>query len=92
MVPHFFRTFLQRSAKLSAWTRVAEAEIEMLRCGYAARCSHAGCHQHSATTIVRYLDYRGRPLRELVEVCDEHADLIKAEQRRLNVRDLRGFS
>jgi hypothetical protein len=87
MVPHFFRTLLQRSAKLSVWTLVTEAEVEMLRCGYAARCSRAGCRQYGATTIVRYLDYRGRPLRQLVEVCDEHADLIKLEQRRLNVRD-----
>jgi hypothetical protein len=92
MVPHFFRTLLQRSAKSSAWTLVAEAELEMLRCGYAARCSRAGCRQHSATTIVRYLDTHGRPLRQLVEVCDEHADLIKREQRRLSVRDLRGSS
>jgi hypothetical protein len=91
MVPHFFRTLLQRSAKLSAWTLVAEAEVEMLRCGYAARCSDADCRQHHATTIVRYLDARGRPLRQFVEVCDEHADLIKREPRRLSVRDLRDF-
>jgi len=54
MVPHFFRTLLQRGAKLSAWTLVADVEVELLRCGYAARCSRAGCRQYRATTIVRY--------------------------------------
>ena len=86
MVPHFLRTLLQRGA---AWT-VAQVEVELLRCGYAARCSGVGCHQHGATTIVRYLDADGRPLRQLAEVCDEHADLIKREQPRSAVRDLRG--
>jgi hypothetical protein len=90
MFPHFFRNLLRRSAKLSAWTLVAEAQVELLRCGYAARCSRAGCRQYRATTIVRYLDAHGRPLRQLVEVCDERAFLIKSEQRRLSVRDLRG--
>jgi hypothetical protein len=86
MVPHFLRTLLQRGA---AWA-LAEVEVELLRCGYAARCSGVGCHQHGATTIVRYLDADGRPLRQLAEVCDEHADLIEREQRRSAVRDLRG--
>jgi hypothetical protein len=90
MVPHFFRNLLRRSAKLSAWTLVAEAQVELLRCGYAARCSHDGCRHYCATTIVRHLDAQGHPLREIVEVCDEHADLIKREQRSLSVRDLRG--
>jgi hypothetical protein len=40
--------------------------------------------------IVRYLDAHGRPLRQVVEACDEHAVLIKSEQRRLSVRGLRG--
>lgn len=91
MVPHFFRTLLQRSAKLSKWTRVAEAQVELLRCGYAARCSHEGCRHNRATTIVRHLDAQGHPLREIVEVCDEHADLIKRVQRRSSVRDLRNL-
>jgi hypothetical protein len=86
MVPHFLRTLLQRGA---AWAR-SEVEVELLRCGYAARCSDVSCHQHGATTIVRYLDARGRPLRQLAEVCDEHADLIKRERRRSAVRDFRG--
>jgi hypothetical protein len=34
MVPHFFRTLLQRSAKLSKWTLVAEAQVELLRFAY----------------------------------------------------------
>jgi hypothetical protein len=86
MVPHFLRTLLQRGAP---WA-LAEVEVELLRCGYAARCSGIGCNQYGATTIVRYLDAHGRPLRQLAEVCDEHADLIKREQRRSAVRDLRG--
>jgi hypothetical protein len=84
MVPRFLRTFLQQSA---AWA-LAEVNVELLRCGYAARCSSADCDQHSATTIVRYLDARGRPLRAIVEVCDAHADQVK---RLGPVRDLRGF-
>ena len=65
MVPRFLRTFLQRSAA-RALTKV---NIELLRCGYAARCSSADCGQHSATTIVRYLDARTRPVNAIVEVC-----------------------
>jgi hypothetical protein len=86
MVPHFLQTLLRRGA---LWAR-AEVEVELLRCGYVARCSGVGCHQHGATTIVRYLDAHGRPLRQLAEVCDEHADLIKCEQPTSAVRDLRG--
>jgi hypothetical protein len=86
MVPHFLRTLLRRGA---LWAR-AEVEVELLRCGYPARCSGSGCHQHGATTIVRYLDARGRPLHQLAEVCDEHADLIKREQPSSAVRDFRG--
>jgi len=63
MVPRFLRTLLQRGgAKLSTWTRVADIEVELLRCHHAARCSGAGCGHYRATTIVRYLDHRGRPL------------------------------
>jgi hypothetical protein len=67
------------------------AEIELLRCGYAARCVRAGCRQYRATTIVRYVDNQGRPLRQ-IEVCDEHADLIIRRKHRdgAAVRDLRG--
>jgi hypothetical protein len=67
------------------------AEIELLRCDYAARCSRAGCRQYRATTIVRYVDSQGRPLRQF-EVCDAHADLIIRRERRAGaaVRDLRG--
>jgi hypothetical protein len=85
MVPRFLRTLLQRSA---SWA-LAECEVELLRCGYVARCSGAGCHEHGATTIVRYLDAHGNPLRQLTEVCDEHANLIKRDQRKSGVRDLR---
>jgi hypothetical protein len=84
MVPRFLRTFLQQSA---AWA-LAEVNVELLRCGYAARCSSADCGQRSATTIVRYLDARGRPVHAIVEVRDAHADQVK---RQGPVRDLRGF-
>jgi hypothetical protein len=75
---------LQRSA---AWAR-AEVNVELLRCGHATRCPSAYCGQHSATTIVRYLDGRGRPLHAIVEQCDGHGEQIK---RQGPVRDLRGF-
>ena len=67
------------------------AEIELLRCEYAARCARVGCRRYRATTIVRYLDNQGRPLRQL-EACDQHAELVKRreELRGLRVRDLRG--
>jgi hypothetical protein len=63
----------------------------LLRCDYAARCSRAGCRQYRATTIVRYVDSQGRPLRQF-EVCDDHADLIIRREQRggAAVRDLRG--
>lgn len=83
MLSHFFRTLLQRgSAKLSEWPLVAEAQVELLRCGYTARCSHEGCRHNRATTIVRHLDAQGHPLREIVEVCDQHADQVKRVQQR----------
>ena len=66
------------------------AEIELLRCDYAARCARVGCRRYKATTIVRYLDNQGRALRQL-EFCDKHANLtLRREQLRgLKVRDLR---
>jgi hypothetical protein len=64
------------------------AEVELLRCDYAAHCSRAGCRQYRATTIVRYVDNQGRPLKQL-EVCDDHANLIIRREQR-GVRDLRG--
>jgi len=84
MVPRFLRTFLQRSA---AWV-LAESKVELLRCGYRARCSGADCHEPGATTIVRYLDAKGNPQRPIVEMCDERAEQIR---RQGHVRDLRGF-
>ena len=62
MVPHFFRTLLQRSVKLSKWTLVAEAQVELLRCGYGARCSHEGCatiarRRSSAISMLKAIRY-----------------------------------
>jgi hypothetical protein len=64
--------------------------VELLRCDYAARCVRAGCRRYRATTIVRYVDHQGRPLRQF-EVCDDHADLIIRREQRggATVRDLR---
>ena len=39
------------------------AEVELLRCDYAARCVRVrvGCRQYRATTIIRYVDNQGAP-------------------------------
>jgi hypothetical protein len=65
-------------------------EVELLRCDYAARCVRSGCREHRATTIIRYVDDQGRPLRQF-EVCDGHADLIirREQWAGATVRDLR---
>ena len=66
------------------------AQAELLRCDYAARRSRAGCRQYRATTIGRYVDNQGRPLRQL-EVCDAHDLIVRRGQRGgVHVRDLRG--
>lgn len=69
-------------------TSAIAAEVELLACDYAARCSRVGCRQYRATTIVRYVDHQGRPRKQL-EVCDDHANLIIRREQR-PVRDLRG--
>jgi hypothetical protein len=53
-------------------------EIELLACGYTVQCT-AGNHtcRASATTIARYTDAQGRPLRQR-ELCDRHANNLKA--------------
>ncbi len=69
------------------------AEVELLRCNYAARCRAPRCRQYRATTIVRYLEERGHLLRQF-EACDEHAGLIvrREQLRGMTVRDIRGSS
>jgi hypothetical protein len=62
------------------------AEIQLLACGYAARCSVQQCEAR-ATTLARYTDNQGRPQRQR-EFCDRHAEWLKAN--RTNVHDLRG--
>jgi hypothetical protein len=52
--------------------RDGAAEVELLRCDYAARCSRAGCRQYRATTIIRHVAARaarplGSGLQQLVE-------------------------
>jgi hypothetical protein len=65
---------------------VAE-EIELLACGYPARCTADDyiCLVR-ATTIARYTDGQGRVLRQQ-ELCDWHADNLKADTP--GVRDSR---
>jgi hypothetical protein len=62
------------------------AEIQLLTCGYPARCSVRRCQWH-ATTVARYTDDQGRPLKQR-ELCDRHAEWLRAN--RSNVYDLRG--
>jgi len=60
------------------------AEIQLLPCGYPARCSVHEC-QVRATTLVRYTDNRSRPLRQW-ELCDRHANWLRANGK--NVREM----
>jgi len=64
------------------------AEIQLLACGYSAQCTVRRCGAR-ATTIVRYIDDGGAPLRQR-ELCDRHAAWLKAN--RPNVYDLRDAS
>jgi hypothetical protein len=59
-------------------------EIQLLACGYPARCYVRQC-QARATTLARYTDHQGRPLRQR-ELCDRHAEWLKTN--RPNVHDL----
>ena len=52
----------------------AAAEIELISCEYAARCTRPGCPHYPATIILRYLDNQGGALRQF-EVCDRHAEV-----------------
>ena len=61
-------------------------EIQLLECGYAARCTVRGCRVR-ATGLARYTDDQGRPLKQR-ELCERHAAWLKAN--RPNVHDLRG--
>jgi len=46
-------------------------EVEVLPCGYTAKCSVPWCGRR-ATTVLRYLDNHGRPYRQ-TDVCGIHA-------------------
>ena len=63
-------------------------EIQLLACGYSAQCSVRSCHTR-ATTIARYIDDGGAPLRQR-ELCDRHAAWLKAN--RPNIYDMRSAS
>ena len=39
------------------------AEIQLIACGYSARCAVRGCRAR-ATMVARYTDGQGRPLRQ----------------------------
>jgi hypothetical protein len=60
-------------------------EIQLLTCGYSARCTVCGCRAR-ATMLARYTDGQGRPLKQR-ELCDRHAAWLKAN--RLNVHAVR---
>ena len=63
-------------------------EIHLLLCGYAVTCTVRGCHGR-ATTLARYADNQGRPLRQR-ELCARHAEWLKAN--RANIYDMRSAS
>ncbi len=54
-------------------------EVELLSCGYSAKCSVPWC-SHPATTILRYLDNQGRPYRQ-TDVCETHARELCVEMK-----------
>jgi hypothetical protein len=58
--------------------------IEFYDCHYVAGCTIHICLAQ-ATTIARYVDVNGRPLRQY-ELCAEHSDSLA---RRESVRDWR---
>jgi hypothetical protein len=62
---------------------VAE-EIQLLTCGYPARCSVRQCEARGSV-LARFTGAQGRPLLQR-ELCDRHADWLRAN--RPNVRDL----
>ena len=53
--------------------------VELWPCGYTARCSARECRRR-ATTIMRYLDNRGRADHQ-TEACDDHTSELSAELR-----------
>lgn len=53
--------------------------VQLLRCGYAARCTVRGCEAR-ATTIARYTDNQGRALRQR-ELCERHAAWVRRTVR-----------
>ena len=59
-------------------------QIDFYDCHYVARCTIHICLAQ-ATTIARYVDGNGRPLRQY-ELCPEHTDWL---MRRESVRDWR---
>jgi hypothetical protein len=61
---------------------VAE-EIQLLACGYSAQCTVRVCRAR-ATTLARYTDGQGRPLKQH-ELCDRHAAWLKANRPNVHV-------
>jgi hypothetical protein len=59
-------------------------EVELWPCGYTSRCSAQGCRR-PATTILRYLDSRGRFERQ-TDACDTHASELCTEVRVIDRR------
>jgi hypothetical protein len=62
------------------------AEIQLLASGYAPTRTAPFAGPARATTIARYIDESGAPLRQR-ELCDRHAAWLRANRR--NIYDLR---
>jgi hypothetical protein len=64
-------------------------EVEVWPCGYVAKCSVPWCRRH-ATTIMRYLDNRGRPYRQNA-VWETHARELSVDMKVINRRSCAPF-
>jgi hypothetical protein len=65
-------------AQAGALRSTVAAAIQLLACGYPARCSVRRC-QVRATTVARYTDDQGRPLKQR-ELCERHAEWLRANR------------
>jgi hypothetical protein len=61
------------------------SEIQLLACGYDARCSQRRCAERAAV-LARWIDDLGQRVRQR-ELCKRHAQWLK--ENVVGVRDLR---
>ena len=64
--------------------QIDEDKVELWPCQYLIRCKH-GRGRTVATTIVRYVDAKGQPVRQ-IELCEHHTNEIVGKK---SVRDMR---